>query len=76
MSTQTLPITMISGAWQDVASPPNVIGASKQTGVHSILDWQHRAPAMSVDLASVRKLERGRTVDEAERESFRINSRS
>jgi hypothetical protein len=75
MSAQTVQVLKIHSAWHAVATPPNIVSTFKQTGLHSIWDWRHRALAMLVDMAPAPKLERERAVDEAKRQQFRINIR-
>jgi hypothetical protein len=65
----------ILGAWQAVATPPNIISAFKQTGLHANWSLEHRALVVSVDLASARRLVQDRTVEESRRQQARINIR-
>jgi hypothetical protein len=58
---------------QAAATPPNIINAFKQTGVHASWDCSQGALVMSVDLESVRKLDCERTIEESQHEQVRIN---
>jgi hypothetical protein len=66
MSARTTDITTILDAGKAVATPPNVIRAFEQTGLHSAWDREGGGLAMSVDRAPARELKRERTVDETE----------
>jgi hypothetical protein len=70
---QTAQVMKILGAWQAVATPPNIISAFKQTGLHSSWSQMHRVLVVSVDLAPARKLECERAGEEARPQRFRVN---
>jgi hypothetical protein len=57
------------------ATPPNIINAFKQTGLHASWDRSHGALVMSVDLESARKLDCERTIEESQRQQVRVNIR-
>jgi hypothetical protein len=46
MNSQTAQIMKILGAWQVAATPPNIISAFKQTGLHASWDRSHGALVM------------------------------
>jgi hypothetical protein len=50
MSLQIAQLMRILGAWQAVATPPNIIISFKQTGLHSSWDREHGALVILVDL--------------------------
>jgi hypothetical protein len=65
----------ILGAWQAVATPPNIISAFRQTGLHASWDRSHGALVMFVYLESARKLDCERTIKKSQRRQVRINIR-
>jgi hypothetical protein len=73
MNAQTAQITKILGAWQVAATPPNIISAFKQTGLHANWNREHRALVMSVHLPSARRLIQNRTVQESRSQQTRIS---
>jgi hypothetical protein len=60
---------------QAVPTPPNIISAFKQTGLHASWDRSHGALVLSVDLESARKLDCERTIEESQCQQVRINIR-
>jgi hypothetical protein len=58
---------------QAAATPPNIISAFKQTGLHASEDRSHGALVMSVDLESARKLDCERATQESQRQQVQIN---
>jgi hypothetical protein len=70
MSTSTVQVTKILGAWQTIATPPNVISAFPQPGLQLNWDRGHHVFVMVIELATVPMLERERTVDELKRQQY------
>jgi hypothetical protein len=66
---------MIEGSWRAAGSCHTAKSNQqvKQTGLHSIEHREHRALVMSADLATGRKLECERTVDEAKGQQLRTD---
>jgi hypothetical protein len=60
---------------QAAATPPNIISAFKQTGLHASLGGSHGALVMSVDLESAWKLDCERTIEESQAQQVRVNIR-
>jgi hypothetical protein len=56
MSAQLSQLMRILGAWQAIATPPNITSSFKQTGLHSSWNPEYHTLVVSVNLAIAPKL--------------------
>jgi hypothetical protein len=73
LSNQSKQIYRMLGAWQAVSTPPNIISAFKQVGIHVEWSDDHKTLLTRVDPSTARRLREPRTPEEAARHRIRLN---
>jgi hypothetical protein len=64
LTTQSKQICPLLGAWIATATPPNIISAFKQVGIHVAWSQLHDALEVRVDVMTARRLRDGRLPEE------------
>jgi hypothetical protein len=75
LSNQSKQIYRMLGGWYAVATPPNIVSAFKQVGIHVEWSHEHKALLVKIDPTTARRLREPRTPEDIARYRQRLNIR-
>jgi hypothetical protein len=73
MSKRSKQLYRMLGGWYAVATPPNIVSAFKQVGIHGQWSNQYNTLLAQVDASTARRLREPRTPEDTARHRKRLN---